>query len=311
MPLGTLDRTPPPFFRQGPSARTKLIFFAALALFLMVADTRFRLAVPLREALAIVLLPVQRTLAIPVQLLGNGRDHLQGLEQALASERRATEALAQSAEKASRAERLLAENLQLRALLDMRPGITVRTLAAEVLYEASDPYSRKLFVGAGQVQGVKLGSPVINDKGVIGQITRIYALSSEITLLADKDAAIPVINTRTQQRSAAFGGSQGPGGATMELRFMSGSADVQAGDVLHTSGVDGIYPPALPVAKVVSVERRVESSFARVLLAPLAAPEAVRHVLVLEPVSVQLPPRPEPEELPAAKSGRAPKGPGR
>ncbi len=304
MPMGTLDRSPPPFFRQGPSARTKLIFFSALAVFLMVADTRFRVAVPLREGLAIVLLPVQRALAVPVQLLGSGRDHLQGLEQAVASERRAQLLLAQMSEKAARAQQLGAENTQLRALLAMRPSIQVRSLAAEVMYEAADPYSRKLFIDAGKAQGVVLGAPVINHLGVIGQVTRVYALSSEATLLADKDAAIPVLNTRTQQRSAAFGGISGPSGAVMELRFMSGNADVQQGDVLHTSGVDGVYPPGLAVAKVVSVERRVESSFARVLLAPVAAADGVRHLLVLEPTSVQLPPRPQAEPVPGAKATR-------
>ena len=308
MPMGTLDRSPPPFFRQGPSARTKLIFFSALAVFLMVADTRFRVAAPVREGLAIVLLPVQRALAVPVQLLGSGRDHLQGLEQAVASERRAQLTLAQMSEKAARAERLSAENTQLRAMLDMRPSLQVRSLAAEVMYEAADPYSRKLFIDVGKAQGVVLGAPVINHLGVIGQVTRVYALSSEATLLADKDAAIPVLNMRTQQRSAAFGGISGPSGAVMELRFMSGNADVQQGDVLHTSGVDGVYPPGLAVAKVVSVERRVESSFARVLLAPVAAADGVRHVLVLEPTAVQLPPRPEPEPAPYAKAARAKPG---
>ena len=304
MPLGTLDRTPPPFFRQGPSARTKLIFFAALALFLMIADTRFRVAVPLREALAIVLMPVQRALAVPVHLLGAGREHWQSLEQAVDSERRAQLTLATLSEKATRAERLAAENLQLRALLDMRPALQVRSLAAEVMYEAADPYSRKLFLDVGKAQGVVLGAPVINQLGVVGQVTRIYALSSEVTLLADKDAAIPVLNLRTQQRSAAFGGITGPAGAVMELRFMSGNADVQVGDLLQTSGVDGVYPPGLPVARVASVERRVESSFARVWLAPAAAADGVRHVLVLEPTGVQLPPRPEPEAVLSVKGGR-------
>jgi rod shape-determining protein MreC len=294
MPLGTLDRTPPPFFRQGPSARTKLVFFAALALFLMVADNRFRVATTLREGLAIVLLPVQRVLLVPVQMLGAGGTYLLGLQEALDGERQARAGLAQSAEKSARADRLATENEQLRGLLGLRPMLPVRSLAAEVMYEAADPYSRKLFINAGLTQGVRPGSPVVNDRGVIGQVTRVYALSAEVTLLADKDAAIPVLNTRTQQRSAAFGGIQGTHGAAMELRFIAGNADVQSGDLLQTSGVDGVYPPGLPVARVVSVERRVESTFARVLLAPLAPLDAVRHVLVLEPLTVQLPPRPEP-----------------
>jgi rod shape-determining protein MreC len=162
------------------------------------------------------------------------------------------------------------------------------------MYEAADPFSRKVFIDRGQTQGVALGSPVINEAGVLGQVTRLYPLTAEVTLLADKDAAIPVLNVRTQQRSAAFGGQFG-GAAGMELRFVSGNADVQVGDELHTSGLDGIYPAGLPVARVASVERRAEAGFARILLAPAAPSGGVRYVLVLEPAAAQLPPRPEPE----------------
>ena len=161
-------------------------------------------------------------------------------------------------------------------------------MAAEVLYDAPDPYSRKVVIDRGATQGVALASPVINDAGVLGQVTRVYPLSSEVTLLADKDAAIPVLNARNQLRSAAFGARNG-----MELRFMAGNADVQVGDLLTTSGVDGIYPPGLPVAKVTVVDRKIDTSFARILLQPVASPDAVRHVLVLEPVGVQMPAKPE------------------
>ncbi len=288
MPLGTLDRTPPPFFRQGFSARSKLAFFSALAIFLMVADRRFEVIDPARAALATALLPVQRVLAMPVDMWRGGSDYLRGLQQARAGERDARAQLAALAERATRAEQLGQENARLRALLELRPAIQVRALPAEVMYEAADPYSRKVFIDRGAGHGVALGAPVVNEAGVLGQVTQVYALSSEVTLLTDKDAAIPVLNTRTQQRSAAFGGSGG-----VELRFMSGNADVQVGDLLHTSGVDGVYPPGLPVARVATVERRVESGFARIVLTPTAQPDGVRHVLVLEPLAVQLPPRPE------------------
>ena len=174
------------------------------------------------------------------------------------------------------------------ALLELRPAITVQSQPAEVLYEATDPYSRKVFIDRGTGHGVALGSPVINEAGVLGQVTHAYALTSEVTLLADKDAAIPVLNLRTQQRGAAFGGAAGGG---MELRFTSANADVQVGDLLHTSGLDGIYPPGLPVARVANVERRVESGFARILLTPTALADGVRHVLVLQPLAAQLPRR--------------------
>jgi len=289
MPLGTLDRSPPPFFRQGTSALTKLVFFSAAALFLMVADTRFKWTDSLRATLAIVLLPVQRAVAAPLELAEGGEDYLRGLRQAQAAEHEARAQLAAQSARAQRVEQLLQENTRLRALLDLRPATTVRSMPAEVLYEAADPFSRKVFIDRGAAQGVALGSPVINEAGVLGQVTHVYALSSEVTLLADKDAAIPVLNIRTQQRGAAFGARGG-----MELRFTSANADVQVGDLLHTSGLDGIYPPGLPVARVASVERRVESGFARIALKPEANADGVRHVLVLEPLAAQLPARPAP-----------------
>ncbi|MFO1328777.1 MAG: rod shape-determining protein MreC [Rubrivivax sp.] len=308
MPLGTLDRTPPPFFRQGPSALTKLAFFSALALFLMVADGRFEIVKPLRAGLAVALLPVQRVLAVPVDLARQAADYVGGLDRALQAARAADARLAEQAERAARLDQLRAENQRLRGLLELRPVLTSRSVGADVMYEAADPFSRKLFIDRGQTQGVLLGAPVINDAGVLGQVTRLYPLTAEVTLLTDKDAAIPVLNARTQQRSVAFGGAQLPGGGAMELRFMSGNADVQAGDALVTSGLDGIYPPGLAVARVASVERKADSGFARILLEPSARADAVRHVLVLEPVRVQLPPpRPEGEaERPAkgAKGGR-------
>lgn len=308
MPLGTLDRTPPPFFRQGPSALTKLVFFAALALFLMVADSRFKLVEPVRASLAMVLLPVQRALAVPMEIWHGGDDYLSGLRQALARAHAAQAQLAAQAERGLRADTLARENDHLRALLELRAATTVRSLAAEVLYEAADPYSRKVVIDRGSNRDVQLGSPVIIASGVLGQVTHVYPLTSEVTLLVDKDAAIPVLNVRTQQRSAAFGGAPGAG---MELRFASANADVQVGDVLQTSGLDGIYPPGLPVARVAAIERRMESGFARVLLKPEASADGVRHVLVLEPLALQLPPRPQAADEPAARSERPLKTPRR
>lgn len=307
MPLGTLDRTPPPFFRQGHSALTKLVFCSALALFLMVADTRLPVVSTLRVALATALAPIQRGLLMPVEMISGGSDYLRGLTQALQSENAARSQLAQQAERVALAERLATENGRLRALLELAPALAVRSQAAEVQYEAADRYSRKLFINRGSTQGLAVGAPVINEAGVLGQVTRLYPLSAEVTLLTDKDAAIHVINARSQQRGAAYGGLAK--GSAMELRFVAANADVRVGDLLQTSGVDGVYPAGLAVAKVMQVERQAEGGFARVTLSPAAMADGVRHVLVLEPLSVQLPPRPAPEPdavvKPSAKGRKA------
>ena len=292
MPLGTIDRTPPPFFRQGPSSLTKLALFSALAVFLMAADSRWRVTQPLRAAVVTGLLPVQGAVQVPVDLMHNGLNYLQGIKAAQGAENTARGQLARQAERASRVDVLAAENARLRDLLGLQPALQVKSMAAEMLYEAADPYSRKIFINRGARQGVVAGSPVVNEAGVLGQVTEVYPLSALVTLLVDRDAAIPVLNTRNQQRGAAFGGAEG--GSAMELRFMAGNADVQVGDMMTTSGVDGVYPAGLPVAKVTRVDRRADAGFARIVLTPAAGTGPVRHLLVLEPTGLQMPPRPEP-----------------
>jgi rod shape-determining protein MreC len=303
--LGTLDRTPPPFFRQGPSALTKLVVCAALALFLMAADARFAFVVPLRAALATVLLPMQRALVMPFELLHGGSDYLRGLEQARQAQREAEAALAGVAERARQADRLAAENLKLRELLTLGPALAPRSLAAEIMYEARDAYSHKVVIDRGQTQGVLAGAPVVDAQGVLGQVTRVYPLSAEVTLLTDKDAVVPVLNARTGKRMLAFGGVQGPAGAMMELRYLTADVDLQEGDLLQTHGLDGVYPPGLPVARVAAVERRPEGGLERVLLAPASQRDDVRHVLVLEPTSALRPP----PAAPAASAAPAARGP--
>ncbi|MEK8028662.1 MAG: hypothetical protein RLY78_1166 [Pseudomonadota bacterium] len=291
MPIATIDRTPPPFFRQGPSALTKLALCSALAVCLMAADTRWNMTQPVRAGLATALLPVQQALLVPVEFTRGLRQYLQGLKLALDGASAARAQLAQLSERAARTEQLTQENQQLRRLLELRPALTVRGTAAELLYVAADPYSRKVFIDRGSHHGIRAGAPVINEAGVLGQVTEVYPLSSVVTLLTDRDAAIPVLNTRTQVRGAAFGGIEG--GTALELRYMAANADVQAGDLLSTSGLDGIYPPGLPVARVLRVERRSDAGFARIVLRPTAPIEGLRHVMVLEPVGEQMPPRPD------------------
>jgi len=281
MPLGTLDRTPPPFFRQGPSALTQLAFCTAVAIFLMVADAKLKLTQPARAVMALAMHPVERALLAPVDAWDVAGDYLRGTQRAMDAENLARQQLVQQAERLSRAAQLQAENERLRKLLELRPALQVTSLAAEVLYEAPDPFSRRVVIDRGSRDGVKLASPVINDAGVLGQVTRVYTLSSEVTLLNDKDAAIPVLNTRTQQRNAAFGAADGSG---MELRFLAANADVKVGDLMATSGLDGVYPAGLPVAKVSRVDRRGDTSFASVALAPVAQADSARHVLVLAPL---------------------------
>ncbi len=288
MPLATLDRSPPPFFRQGHSALSKLMIFSAIALFLMVADVRFKLTGPIRVAVATALYPVQWLVMRPLEMVRGGGAYFGSLRDAQQAEEAANKRLALQAQRSAQVEQLGMENERLRKLLALRERTSTPAQAAEVLYDAADPFTRRVMVDKGSMQGVKPGSPVIDEAGVLGQVTRVYPLSSEVTLLIDRDHTIPVLNTRTGARSVVYGDPSQHGG-TLELRFMAGNADVQQGDILSTSGVDGVYPPGIPVARVEKVERRADSAFARINCQPLANTLGAKHVMLLDPFSVQIP----------------------
>src|SRR5450830_908386 len=305
MPLGTLDGTPPPFFRQGPSALSKLTFFSALALFLMVADARFHVTQPLRAAVATVLYPVQWLVLRPVVWAEGSGKYLESLSASQAREEIARRKLDLQSQRANQVEQLALENSRLRQLLGLRDRVTTPSQAAQVLYDAADPYTRKVIIDRGLLGGVVAGSPVLDETGVLGQVTRVYPLVSEVTLVTDRDQAIPVLNTRTGARGVAFG-DPALHASALELRFMAANADVQVGDLLTTSGVDGVYPPGLPVAKVAKVDRRVDSAFARITCLPLAMVSGVGHVMVLKPLTTQIAPRP-PVEAPASIGKRGAK----
>lgn len=299
MPLGTLDRTPPPFFKQGPSALSRLTVFSALALFLMVADTRFGITQPLRAGVAAVLYPVQWLALRPVLAVREAAHYFESLRSAQLQEAQAREQLLRQSQRANQVEELAQENERLRNLLSLRDRIVTPAQAAEVLYDAADPYTRKVVIDKGLAQGIEPGSPVIDESGVLGQVTRVHPLVSEVTLIIDRDQAIPVLNTRTGARSVAFGDSGAGRAGALELRFMAGNADVHEGDLLTTSGVDGIYPAGLPVARVDKVERRADAGFARIYCLPQAQVDGARYVMVLTPMTAQIPARPAELATPA------------
>ncbi|MDH4419707.1 rod shape-determining protein MreC [Acidovorax sp. HMWF029] len=304
MPLGTLERSAPPFFKQGPSALSRLAVFSALALFLMVADARFHLTDPLRKVVATVLYPVQWIMLKPVEFASQGSGYFQSLQTAQQDLDAARKTMTQMGQRANQADQLALENGRLRKLLELRDRLQTPAQAAEVIYDTADPYTRRVVLDRGQLGGVELGAPVMDEAGVLGQVTRVFPLVSEVTLLVDRDQAIPVLNIRTGVRGVAYGDPVAGHGGGMELRFMPANADIREDDLLTTSGVDGLYPPGLPVARVVRVERRADSAFARIYCAPLAQVQGARHVVVLKPLAEHELQRPEPAHpVPSNKRG--------
>jgi rod shape-determining protein MreC len=296
-----MEHTPPPFFKRGPAPLVRLFFFASLSLALLVLDARFRYADGLRSTLALVAYPLQRAATAPIDFFSAVGSYFSTQSQLVednATLRGKNLALSQNAQRFEAAE---AEAAQLRRMIGAAEKIEVKATPAEVLYAGRDPYAHKVFINLGATHGVKPGSPVADEAGVVGQVTRVHPLISEVTLLTDQDQAIPVQVVRNGLRAVAFG--SGPSG-TLELRFMAANAEIQNGDRLVTSGIDGTYPAGLPVATVVRIERDAEHSFARVVCKPAAGVDRGRFVLVLTDESAR-PPRPE--EVQPGKERRAEK----
>lgn len=284
-----MEHTPPPFFKRGPAPLVRLFFFASLSLALLVLDARFRYAEGLRSVLALAAYPLQRAATAPIDFLRTVGDYFSIQAQLFeenATLRAKNLALSQAAQRYETAE---AEAAQLRRLIGAAEKLEVKSTPAEILYSGRDPYSHKIFINLGERQGVKPGSPVADEAGVVGQVTRVHPLISEVTLITDQDHVVPVQVVRNGLRAIAFGA--GPSGM-LELRFTAGNAEIQNGDRLVTSGIDGIYPAGLPVATVVRIERDAEHSFARVICRPAAGVDRGRFVLVLSDETAR-PPRPE------------------
>ena len=280
-----------------------------MALFLMVADTRFQLTGPVRMTIASVLYPLQWALLQPVTWTRDGFHQVQSLRSAQDDATTLREQLRLQAPRVQQFDQLSQENERLRQLLELRARMPTPGLAAQVLYDAADPYAHKVIIDKGLIHGVSAGAPVLDESGVLGQVTRVYPSLSEVTLVIDADQAIPVLNIRTGVRAVAFGDPSLHGGA-LELRYMGSNADVQPGDILTTSGIDGVFPPGLPVARVEKVERRVELPFALIYCVPQARVAGASQVLVLPTLAGQQPPRPQDKVVIAPKPGKKDSGKG-
>ena len=284
-----MDHTPPPFFKRGPAPLVRLFFFASLSLALLVIDARFRYVEGLRSWLALAAYPLQRAATAPIDLAMRVGDYFSTQANLIEENERLRERALANAEDAQRYQAAQAEAAELRRLIGAGEKLPVQATPAEVLYLSRDPYAHKLFIDRGSVQGVQAGSPVADDTGVVGQVTRVHPLVSEVTLLTNPDQAIPVQVVRNGLRAVAFGGGNS---GTLELRYLPANAEVHTGDRLVTSGIDGVYPAGLAVGTVISVERDEEHSFARVICKPAAGVDRGRYVLVLTSETVR-PPRPD------------------
>jgi rod shape-determining protein MreC len=283
--------SPPPLFKQGAPARVKVTVFALISIALLALDARVHALTAVRQVAATVLYPFQMAALMPRDVFASMGDYfssLSALKKEVADLKSQQVATAQVLQQA---QLQMAENAQLRRLMDARAHLPVQSMMTDILYDARDPATHKVVLDRGMRSGVTLGLPVIDNAGVVGQITRVFPFTSEVTLLTDKEQAIPVQVLRSGLRSVAYGRGQG---GLLDLRFVAPNADIQVGDVLVTSGLDGMYPAGLAVAKVIQVENVGQGAFGHVVCQPLAGIDRNRQLLIVMSREAK-PPRPPSE----------------
>lgn len=296
-----MEYSPPPFFRTGPTPLTRLLIFSLLSLALLVTDARFNYLQTLRNIVSVVVYPLQRIANAPASIAHRVEEFFVTHSALRADNARLTRQNIENAALLQQLRSLQAENAHLRELLDAREHIGIKSMLAEVLYAARDPFTRKIIIDKGSQHDVLNGQPVIDNIGVIGQVTRVYPWLSEATLITDKGQVVPVLNLRNGLRAVLAGaGNDG----VLELKFIPLNADFQNGDRLVTSGIDGVYPPGLPVAEVTNVERNAAYLFARITCKPLAGVNNYGQVLIVRQESTR-PERPTEEAKPVhGKKGK-------
>ena len=283
------------FFNRGPSPAVRLVFFVVLSLLLLFIDARYLYLESTRSALSVLVSPIQRLATLPGVLWLQAGDFFTTQHNLVEDNKSLHQQHQQNAARLLQFQALQQENRQLRNLLALPQRGEFAAQSAEIMYAERDVFKRKVLINKGADANVQIGQVVMDDTGIVGQITRVYPWLSEVTLITEKDHAVPVQVLRNGLRTIVFGAGDT---SQMSLRYMPVSSDIQNDDLLITSGIDGIYPPGIPVAKVVKIERDPAYPFARITCLPVAGVDKHRHLLILSGL-------PKPPERPAQEPAAA------
>lgn len=268
----------PAFFVRGASPFTRMIFFCALSIVIMAADSQFNYLSQVRQTFNLGLHPLERAANIPSELIRDAKKYFSVHNQLVQENYMLKQQAFERKVKLQKLNTLQAENEHLRSLLGGDIPIHPRAILGDISHTGKDPFRNVVIVNRGTHHNIKAGQAVVDSKGVLGQVTRVYPFSSEVTLITDKSLSIPVQVERNQLRAIAFGQS----GNTLDIPYLPTNVDIQIGDKLVTSGIDGIYPSGLSVATVSKIEQDPATPFAKIISTPIAQVSHHLQLLILE-----------------------------
>jgi len=268
----------PAFFVHGTSAFLRMIFFCALSIILMAVDAKLNYLSQIRQAFIGGLHPIERAANIPSELIRDSKKYFANHNQLVQENYILKQQAFENSVKLQRLNTLQAENEHLRSLLGGDIPIHPRAVLGDISHTGRDPFRNVVIVNRGSQHNIQAGQAVVDAKGVLGQVTRVYPFSSEVTMITDKSLSIPVQVERNQLRAIAFGQS----GNTLDIPYLPTNVDIEIGDKLVTSGLDGIYPAGLAVATVIKIDQDPETPFAKIISTPTAKVSHHLQLLILE-----------------------------
>lgn len=275
----------PAFFVRGASPFSRMVFFCALSIIIMAVDAKLSYLSQIRETLNGALHPIERMANVPSELIRDASKYFSTHNELVQENYMLKQQSFEHKVKLQRLNTLQAENEHLRSLLGGDIPIHPRAVLGDISHTGRDPFRNVVIVNRGSQHNIKAGQAVVDSKGVIGQVTRVYPFSSEVTLITDKNLSIPIQVERNQLRAIAFGQS----GNTLDIPYLPTNVDIKIGDKLVTSGIDGIYPSGLAVATVTNIEQDPESPFAKIISTPIAHVSHHLQLLLLElPESIEV-----------------------
>lgn len=249
-----------------------------LSVFLLAADQYSDKLKPVRNLLSVLVYPIQYVVDFPSYFMNNLLGSVDSYDALLRENKALKQQQLINDSRLLKFAALEKENIRLRSLLDSSFKLGEQVLIAEMLAVNLAPYEHVVVVNKGNRFGVHVGQPVLDAKGVVGQVTKALPLTAEVILITDPNHAIPVQVNRNGLHTIAIGSGQLN---KLSLPFLPNNADIKPGDLLITSGLGGVFPQGYPVATVESFVEQPDKPFAVIQAKPAAALNTNGELLIV------------------------------
>ncbi|MEX3074310.1 rod shape-determining protein MreC [Vibrio alginolyticus] len=269
-----------PIFGRGPSLQLRLFLAVLVSASLMLADSRLDTFSNVRYLLNSAVSPIQYAANLPRSLFDGAFERFNTHQTLVEGNRKLKRELLRLKSELILLDQYKEENQRLRKLLDSSFVRDEKKVVTEVMAVDTSPYRHQVVIDKGHVDGVYVGQPVINEKGIVGQVTFVAAHNARVLLLTDAKNAIPVQVIRNDIRVIASGNGEMD---EIQLEHIPTSTDIQVGDLLVTSGLGGIYPEGYPVANVTKVDLDTHQEFASIKADPVVEFDRLRYLLLIWP----------------------------